>query len=199
MEQQFNKKIYKIKDFFRFIEEAFRTMKYLHISRKKKEINDLFKSRLMLSVTEVNGCKACSWAHTGIALKEGMHKEDIHQILSGNRGNSPLNERTAILFAQHYADTGGMPDMEAWNTLVNTYGKAKSLGILGVIRIIMVGNVYGIGFGALQCRMRGKPVKESNFLYELGILFSIIPFIIGAPVTVLIKNIRKQNLILHGK
>lgn len=37
--------------------------------KKKKIVNKDFVERLQLAVTEVNGCAACSYAHTYMALK----------------------------------------------------------------------------------------------------------------------------------
>ena len=36
-----------------------------------------------LAVTEVNGCAACSYAHTTFALREGMSNEEISSFLAG--------------------------------------------------------------------------------------------------------------------
>nr|WP_237713710.1 carboxymuconolactone decarboxylase family protein [Rhodococcus sp. P14] len=63
----------------------------------------------MLAVTEVNGCGACSYAHTKIALGAGMSSAEIRNILAGVLDDVPDSEVAAVLFAQHYADTRATP------------------------------------------------------------------------------------------
>ena len=43
-----------------------------------------------------------------------MDSDDVRQMLSGDYDGAPDDELPAIMFAQHYADTGGNPDPEAW-------------------------------------------------------------------------------------
>ncbi|WP_256205872.1 carboxymuconolactone decarboxylase family protein [Carnobacterium iners] len=37
--------------------------------------------RIMLAVTQVNGCSVCSYTHTKMALEVGMKSEKIKNIL----------------------------------------------------------------------------------------------------------------------
>ena len=81
---------------------------YLAISSvypfEKAKLQDTFVERLMLAVTAVNKCPMCSYAHTEIALKSGMAKEEIENLLGGSYTDCPPEEGGAILFAQHYAE-----------------------------------------------------------------------------------------------
>src|SRR5690625_6346011 len=79
----------------------------------------------MLAVTEVNGCEICSYGHTKYALEQGMSNEEIKSFLTGNPENISSDEMPAIIFAQHYADTKGHPSEEAWNRIVQEYGKDR--------------------------------------------------------------------------
>ena len=76
-------------------------------AKKKKELSPEFIERIMLGVTEVNGCEVCSYAHTKMALEQGMAAEEIQQLLAGSTDNIPVEEMPAYLFAQHYADRRG--------------------------------------------------------------------------------------------
>lgn len=78
-------------------------------NKRKKLVGQDFIERLQLAVTEVNGCAACSYAHTYLALKQGMSKEEINSFLSGDGTFISQDEARAILFAQHFADTRGFP------------------------------------------------------------------------------------------
>ncbi|WP_085558880.1 carboxymuconolactone decarboxylase family protein [Carnobacterium iners] len=49
---------------------------------KKKELSSPhFMERIMLAVTQVNGCSVCSYTHTKMALEVGMKSEKIKNIL----------------------------------------------------------------------------------------------------------------------
>lgn len=77
---------------------------------KKSGLVDLhFIERLQLAVTEVNGCAVCSYAHTTMALRQGMSNEEISSFLSGSDSHIKPEEAKAIMFAQHFADTGAIP------------------------------------------------------------------------------------------
>jgi len=172
MELEFGKKVYSVQESYWIMYHGLRTMKYMVKARSAQELSAAFIERLMLTVTEVNGCDVCSYAHAKMALESGMSNEEIQRILAGNTEGVPAGEAVAILFAQHYADTKGNPTPESWQRLVETYGVSRANGILGSIRTIMVGNAYGIAASALLRRLRGKPVKKSSFLYEVSMILT---------------------------
>src|SRR5699024_4226589 len=137
-----------VKEFYHVLNKGIRTFKFLKRSKNNGQLSEAFIKKIMLAVTEVNGCEVCSYAHTKSALEMGMDEKDIRQILSGTIDGMPDEELQAIMFAQHYADTKGKPSEAAWNRIVYIYGEEKALGILGATRAIMVGNSYGIPFSA---------------------------------------------------
>ncbi|MEA4933054.1 MAG: carboxymuconolactone decarboxylase family protein [Lawsonibacter sp.] len=157
---------------------AVRMMPSFFRAKKRGVLRDDFIERLMLAVTEVNGCAMCSYAHTKMALESGMSIGEIENLLSGDRSDVPPEELPAVLFAQHYADSRGRPSKEAWRSAADFYGEAKSLAILGAIRIIMLGNAYGIPAGSLIRRMSPKRSVDprSGIGYELVMLLSSVVF-----------------------
>ena len=182
MAQEFYKKIYSVREFYSILYDGVRTMKYMIKAKKKKELSPEFIERIMLGVTEVNGCEVCSYAHTKMALEQGMAAEEIQQLLAGSADEIPVEEMPAYLFAQHYADRRGYPTEESWDRIVSLYGEDKAKGILGAIRAIMVGNAHGIAFSAFLSRLKGKAVKKSSLLYEITMMLSIIVYL---PLTLL--------------
>lgn len=185
MAQQFNKRIFTVKDFFHIMDLAIGSLGKYRKAKKENLIKDDFKERIILAVTEVNGCELCSYFHTKEALKSGLSEDEISSMLTGNTENLHKDESIAIFFAQHYAETGGHPDKDTWKRLVQTYGQTKGEGILAVIRMIMMGNAHGIAFGAFKNRLKGDSVKKSSLGKELGVMIGGILFI---PV-VLLKNL----------
>lgn len=191
MGQEFYKKIYSIQEGYVALYKGLRTIKYLKKNKKNKQITPEFIEKIMLAVTEVNGCEICSFEHTKMALEMGMSNEEIQMLLAGNTQNISVEESSAIFFAQHYADNRGNPTSDAWQRVVEVYGIKKALGILGAIRMIMFGNIYGIPLSALRSRMKGKPIKKSSLFYEISMILSIIIFLPVAFVHGLISDIAK--------
>lgn len=146
----------------------------------------------MLAVTEVNGCEACSYAHTKFALEEGMSPEEIKAILGGETKDIPENEMVGILFAQHYADGKGKASKESWQRLIDEYGQEAALVILAMIRMIQVGNIYGMAVSALRDRFKGKASGKTTLLYELSILIMIFFYMPFAFLHALVDGIRKK-------
>ncbi len=138
-----------------------------------------FEKRIMLAVTQVNGCRMCSYFHTKDALKMGMDGQQIESILGGQLSGAPEDEMIALMFAQHYADTIGRYDDAAWQRVVAAYGQDKARAIRAYIRAIMVGNAQGNIVGALKSRFRGRPEAGSTFFKEISVLTAdifMIPF-----------------------
>ena len=148
-------------------------------NNKSKLVDENFIERLQLAVTEVNGCAACSYAHTKMALRRGMSGEEISSFLKGDDSFIKPEEAKAIMFAQHYADSRACPEKDAYVAVVQEYGETNAAIILSAIQVIFAGNVYGIPFSAFQSRLKGKSYKDSTVLDELGMLivgFICIPF-----------------------
>ncbi len=174
VEAEFGKKLYSVRESYWIFYNGIRTMKYMFRSKRKKELSPSFIERIMLAVTQVNCCAICSYAHTKKALESGMSNKEIQNMLSGIIDDVPTDEVTAVMFAQHYADTRGNPTLESWQRIVEIYGISKAKGILGSIRTIMIGNVYGIAWSSFFNRLRGRPDPRSNLLYEARMILGTI-------------------------
>ncbi len=141
---------------------------------KKGKISQTFKERLMLAVTEVNGCPMCSYFHVEQALKSGLNDEQIKKLLVGSLDHVPDEEVKALLFAQHYAEKRGKPDKGIYEGFKEDY-KESHKEIMAAIRIIMFGNCLGIPFGSLKERLKGqKSDSRSNLAYELMVVFMFV-------------------------
>ena len=155
---------------------------------RKKLVSREFIERIQLAVTEVNGCAACSYAHTYMAIKQGMSNEEIHSFLSGDGGFIKPEEARAIVFAQHYADNRGSPEKDAYESLISEYGEKRARVILAAARLMHAGNIYGIPYSAFISRLRGRPYRESTLVYELGMQLSGIVLLPVALVHGLLKT-----------
>jgi AhpD family alkylhydroperoxidase len=174
-----------------------RAMAKLIENKKTKLVDNNLLKRLQLAVTEVNGCPACSYAHTKMALRQGMSGEEISSFLSGEDHFIKPKEAKAIMFAQHFADTRGYPKTYAYKAIIDEYGKKEAQIMISAIQIMIAGNIYGIPYSAFQARLKGKPYTDSSLFFELGMLIAgllllpiasvhgILRFLVGLPNTIL--------------
>lgn len=138
-----------------------------HFIRFRRSQGEQFPSRIMLAVTEVNGCAMCAYAHTKFALEGGMDSDEVRHLLGGVTEGAPDNELAAIGFAQHYADSNAQPDQDAWELLVGIYGTEQAQGVLGTIRMMMWGNAVGIPLSSFRARLKGNPHPDSSLGSEI--------------------------------
>jgi len=116
----------------------------LRKTMKDGEITPAFRERLMLVVTQVNGCRYCSYFHAKEALKAGVSPDELKSLLGNDiPENCPPEEFTALIFAQHWAESNAAPEPEAVGRLLDAYGQDVVDRILIVLRMIRVGNLMG--------------------------------------------------------
>lgn len=144
-----------------------------------------------MAVTEVNGCRYCSYFHTQVSLKSGMKKEEINRILEGDFEGAPQEELAALYFAQHYAESGGKPNPDALQCMLDNYGDAKTAEITAYIRAIMIGNAWGNMFDALRHRIKGSSIQDLNLWDELGVIIG--PFFM-VPVILVSKSVSRLKI-----
>lgn len=139
------------------------------------------REKVMLAVTSVNDCRYCSWAHTHLALSNGVDVDELNQLLA-HEGVKVANDAdgAAVLFAQHYADTNGSLEPGAEAALRQYFSVGQIREIKSYIHAIYIGNLAGNTFDALLARFKGDQVEGSSWWFEL--LCSLLT----APVLVLI-------------
>lgn len=140
---------------------------FLKLFKKKNGMNFKLKERIMLAVTEVNGCTMCSYVHTKLATKAGLSDKDIKDLLAGELEGIPEAESLAVLFAKDYAFNKETVDPAFYQKLVTAYGKRKARAILGVVHVITMTNAMGISLDLLKKTFSFKHVKGSNVLNEI--------------------------------
>lgn len=155
-------------ELYRSLVFAPRAMSKMIGNKKSNLVDKHFIERLQLAVTEVNGCAACSYQHTQMALQMGMSNEEISSFLSGGDSFIRPEEAKAIIFAQHFADSRGFPKKYAYDSIAKEYGEKEARIILSAAQMMIAGNMIGIPLSAFQSRLKGKPYKDSTLFYELG-------------------------------
>jgi AhpD family alkylhydroperoxidase len=113
-----------------------------------------FRERLMLVVTEVNGCRYCSWFHSGSALTAGIPLPELGELLRGRLPqDTPAEQFPALVYAHQWAERDGRPTAEMDTALFGQYGEAQGRAILDLLRMIRIGNLLGNSFDLALFRL----------------------------------------------
>lgn len=159
-------RVFKMKEQIRNIHLAAKGYVLLRTSRKYRIFNKKIKERIMLAVTEVNGCSMCSYVHTKVALGSGMDAECIQGILGGDISMIPIEDAVAVMFGQDYAASKDYPSDVSLKRIEEEYGKDKADLIVAACRMITMTNGMGTSMEYFWNRLRFKRNKESNLLIE---------------------------------
>jgi AhpD family alkylhydroperoxidase len=107
-------------------------------------ISPAFRERLMMVVTEVNGCRYCSYYHSRLALTSGVPESELRDLLAGSiPQDAPAEELPALLYARHWAEHNAQPDPQTEQRMKEVYGEEKVQAIQIILRMIRVGNLLG--------------------------------------------------------
>jgi len=132
-------------------------------------VSEAFRERLMLVVTEVNGCRYCRAFHRLEALKAGLSKAELKDILQGLiPDDAPEEEYEALAYARHWAENDTHADPEATQRLFQVYGAETAESILLILRMIRMGNLLGNTWDyflyRLTCGKIGLQPDESRYV-----------------------------------
>ncbi|MHB1133839.1 MAG: carboxymuconolactone decarboxylase family protein [Chloroflexota bacterium] len=163
-EHGFRKRHFTAGSFARALAGVLRHWPELRAARVGGRVNRAFAERVMLVVSQVNGCRYCSRFHNQIALRQGVSAEEIARLVALDLGSCPEREAVALAFAQHFAESAGQPQPEAWWRFVDYYGPQTSRDIMAYIRVITLGNLAGNTLDAVLYRLRGAPAGGDAWL-----------------------------------
>ncbi len=129
--------------FWRDLRAVWRDRRELPGILKGRSLDPKFRERIMLAITAVNQCRYCSFVHTRVALREGLRREEIDEFFQGRLEEAPQAERTAILYAQHWAEKDGIPDADMAERLRAAYGEETAARINATLRMMRLNNLTG--------------------------------------------------------
>lgn len=175
IDHNFEKRLTSTNIFYNYLSDLIGN--FSAVKTAKSSLDVQFQNKILLAVTQVNGCRYCSYLHTKHALESGMSEEEIKELLAGEVGDIRDEESVALIFAQHYAETQANPDQVSVQRLFKTYGDVKANAIIGIVQGIMAGNIHGISVDLLQSRVRGKADPDSSFWTEFTTAFGIVLFV----------------------
>jgi AhpD family alkylhydroperoxidase len=138
------------KRFYHNLQEVINDTRAIMAKRKQikplmrgEVIPDSFRERIMLAVTEVNGCRYCEYAHAKMALDAGLSQEEIKDLSAGIFHNCPPEEVPALLYAQHWAENNGQPDSQTRQEVIDNYDEQTVELMTLAMRMIRMGNLLG--------------------------------------------------------
>lgn len=154
-------------------------------------VSGALREKVMLSVTGVNDCRYCTFVHSNLARLLGVTDEQVKDILRHETViEIPKEERAAIEFAQHYAQTKKSPDADKVDALFKAYGEKKAREIILYLDSIYFSNLSGNTFDAFLSRLHGEKAEESKLCFELFLAVILAPILL--PQTLII-NLQKKR------
>jgi len=156
MEKKFPRRTYHS------VQEMIQDMGYMVKNRREIRtlmrgdlVDSQFRERLMMAVTAVNGCRYCSYFHAKQALLSGLSPEEITALTRNELEACPPSELSALLYAQHWAETNAQPQKDVRDTVLCVYGEERLAAIEMTLRMIRMGNLLGNSFDAFLFRVSG--------------------------------------------
>jgi AhpD family alkylhydroperoxidase len=144
MKKKFKKRLYpNLKEFFSDLSYIFKRTSKMKTLMRGEVIDNQFRERLMIAVTEVNGCRYCAYFHTQQALAAGIGSEELAHISEMSFESSPEEQRAALLYAQHWAESNAHPDPDARTCMEDAYSPEKLEMIELSLHTIRMGNLMG--------------------------------------------------------
>ena len=144
MQPTFGKRLYpSLRAFLRDLQFILQRRSKIKQLMKSQVVDAAFRERLMLAVTEVNGCRYCSYYHTRLALSAGVTQEEVSGIAAQSFEHCPPGQQAALLYAQHWAESEANPDPDLRRQFLTRYGEGPGEQIELSLRMIRVGNLTG--------------------------------------------------------
>lgn len=185
----FTKRIFTFTTLAASLRDLLNHLDDLHSAITRQRVSHAFAEKIMLAVTQVNGCRYCSFAHTRLALHAGLSEVELRPLMAGDFGQVPEHEMVALTFAQQYAEQRGRIDLIAWQRLVDCYGLTMARDILTYIRTITFANLYGNTFDAVLSRCARRPAPDSHLLAEIAILSLPLVMLPAGLVIVFVRHV----------
>jgi AhpD family alkylhydroperoxidase len=176
MDNIFRKRIYNMEGFMRDFLWLRRNSPKVKTAKRFGHIDRRFSEKIKLAVTAVNECRYCMAIHADLARAEGVSEAVINGLLGKNAGDFASDfEKTAIVYAYHYAETAGNPDQGMTDGLYSFYGKDAADEIMTHIRMICFGNLSANTVDAFLSRLAGKKAPHSNGFFEFLLFLLVWP------------------------
>lgn len=147
---------------------------------RQGRIDPVLASKLMLVVIGAQGGSSGARVRE-YALEQGLSQQAVSSLSRGELIHATVEEAPMLVFAQHYAERGGLPDPDMLKRLAENYSPEMVRDVITYLRLVTFVNMAVGTFDALISRLLGQPCQEttlSDELSTLGVLvFGILPLI----------------------
>jgi AhpD family alkylhydroperoxidase len=191
MINSFGKRIYTARSFSSDMRDAIQHIPQMRETMRSRRVSRAFTEKIMLVISQVNGCRYCSYFHTRMALTSGVDEVEIEKLMALETGEFPPEQAVALAFAQHYAESGCCPDPEAEARFRKYYGPQVSGDIMNVIRMIKMGNLAGNTVDAFLSRLKGAPAPGSSAVWEALFFWLSLP--VTVPMLIKMRNMESNQ------
>ena len=188
MKQKLSKRVFTPTTLLEITGELARDLPTLPSTFTSGRVSAAFRERILLAVTSVNRFRYCQWMHTDLAVASGITTGDVAALLGADTQNVPENEKAALVYALHYAETNRNPDPAQRAELVRVYGEATARDIENYSRLIFFSNLTVKTLYSFFSRLRGEPSSEGNAVFE-GLFAAL-----SAPVLLSLAAISKNSV-----
>lgn len=156
----FRKRSFTPRTFPRAVGRALRNGPALVRARRSGRVPAHLVEKLMLATTSVNECRYCARFHAGRARANGVDEAVVEAILERDLGAVvDETERTALSFAQRYAETDGTVGAAWVAELDAAYGPETAADIQAYVRAIQFANLLGNSVDAVLYRSRATATR----------------------------------------
>jgi len=166
------------KEFYHVLKNSSAYRKKIKNINQENKISPAFAEKIMLAVTGVTECVFCSYRHTKTALEKGIKLTEIQDILKSEFGNFSKEEQTGLLYAQHWAEKAGKPDMSVRERVIEYYGLQKTEYMEFYMHMVYMGNLISNTVEAYH----------DKFVPETGKVKFFILYLLCTPIAFFIKS-----------
>lgn len=150
-------------------------------------ISPAFREKLFLAVTSVNKCRYCTWMHTEIAGNNGVDAAQVAALLESSVDADFGDEKEALVYAVHFAETERNPTKTRTGRLIAKYGEERAAQIVQYLNLIYFANLSGNTFDAFLSRVEGNAPEQGNMVFEAA--FSAL----AAPALLAVRAVYGKN------
>jgi len=148
----------------------------------KQEVDPGFREELMLSVSQLNGCRFCSWGHHEWAEISGVSNEELAQLERLDPAGFDRRKWLAIQYVRALVKEDFVRVQPVLRrAMQHKYSPREIRDIELIANVMDIGNRGSNTFDAMLSRLRGVPAMDSRIIDE--VILSAV-FLTVAPVVV---------------
>lgn len=137
---------------------AWRLPRILIVHLGSSRLRPKWREALWLAVTEVNGCRFCSYVHEGMAGAAGLSPSDIQLLLASGDPDDLVAlkppESLAVAYAKAWADTDGSPPAGLVKQLGEELSEREVADLHALLHAVNFANRAGNTADSLLGRLR---------------------------------------------